>query len=783
MRAGGYTVHQALSADAAAVLKLAMALARRRGHAQLTPLHVAFTLLRSSSSSSSSTMTKAAVALPSDPTPFACSADGTSCCAYGLLRRACVRAHPAAGACTTVLSHPFQCRALELCFNVALNRLPTTNVMVDGRLCSPAESCSANPAASSTSLSASLVQHDPTLSNALVAALKRAQANQRRSCIELQSLPSQPVPHAQQQQQQQQQPLLAIKVELDQLITSILDDPSVSRVMREAGFSSAAVKSSLEEESAMLPALGHHVSYSSSSSAPCVSPLLSLELRMDFNTHVNRGSDGGGSWPAQFLNQPATDSSGKEEDVRAILEVMVQKQGTRINPVVVGDSLLVAEASVAELMRRLERGDVPDELRGAHVLRLHLSYVHLRLMTRDDVDARVAELRRTANAIANAKAAGLVIYVGDIRWAVDDDDHTLVESPNPVEHMVAELARLLADLRAAPSGRAWVVAAASYQTYMRCQQRRHSPSLDTTWALQPVIVPVNAGTGLALGSRAHPAPSPSMVEEGGKITKVGEIPMLELAIGEDDGVRPVLCPDCADGYEKEASLVMAKAEGTTLALTYFPGWPLANEAQTSHEAELMELRRKWGSLCQRIHSHSRKDHRASNATPTPWWCTSSPNRDDEAQTDLDPSCAGLSLSFGAPADHGRSESNEHGACTTLSLLLPDSTAAAAAAATKCQDTRSRRSDGVDGVETAQVSDVAVDAATIRRLWLDELLQSGDLKRKGDENQLSSEPKRRRGGVTVDLNLCATDDDEDDGGDSDDEVAPSDLTNEGESMQR
>ncbi|CAN7062976.1 unnamed protein product, partial [Brassica rapa subsp. trilocularis] len=54
-----------------------------------------------------------------------------------------------------------------LCFNVALNRLPTNP----------------NP----------LFQTQPSLSNALAAALKRAQAHQRRGCVE-------------QQQSQQNQP-------------------------------------------------------------------------------------------------------------------------------------------------------------------------------------------------------------------------------------------------------------------------------------------------------------------------------------------------------------------------------------------------------------------------------------------------------------------------------------------------------------------------------------------------------------------------------------------------
>ncbi|EEE57136.1 hypothetical protein OsJ_07038 [Oryza sativa Japonica Group] len=88
MRAGGCTVQQALTAEAAAVVKQAVSLARRRGNAQVTPLHVA------------SAMLQAAGAAP----------------APGLLRAACLRSH----------SHPLQCKALELCFNVALNRLPAS---------------------------------------------------------------------------------------------------------------------------------------------------------------------------------------------------------------------------------------------------------------------------------------------------------------------------------------------------------------------------------------------------------------------------------------------------------------------------------------------------------------------------------------------------------------------------------------------------------------------------------------------------------------------------------
>ncbi|KAG2658301.1 hypothetical protein PVAP13_1KG249300 [Panicum virgatum] len=472
MRAGGYTVHQSLTAEAAAVLKLSLGLARRRGHAQVTPLHVAYTMLGGASSSS--------------PAPL--FATGASTPAYGLWR-ACARIHTGGGGARGAppyLSHPAQCRALELCFNVALNRLPTANAVAGSPLSSPSSS-----SASSTPFAASIFhQPSPTLSNALVAALKRAQANQRRGCVELQTQPPSTSP------QQQQQPMLMIKVELDQLIISILDDPSVSRVMKEAGFSSAAVKTNLEEETAaMMLGPGHHRSTSTPSSSlePC-------------------GYGGGASWPAPFSNyrpDVELESPCKEEDVRAILQVMSRAHGRRTNPVVVGDSVSVAEALVAALVSRLEGGgDIPDELRGARVLRLHLSHAHVRLMAEADVDTCVADLRRRAVA-AMAAAGGLVIDVGDMRWAVDggDDDEARAVATSggfsPAAHLAAELVRLVGELRAASrGGRAcWLVAAASYGTYMRCQQRS---SLEATWALQPVAVAGGAGAGLslALGPRA-----------------------------------------------------------------------------------------------------------------------------------------------------------------------------------------------------------------------------------------------------------------------------------------
>ncbi|KAJ0965684.1 hypothetical protein J5N97_026822 [Dioscorea zingiberensis] len=224
MRAGLATIHQTLTPAAAGVLTASIAEATRRGHGQTTTLHVAATLLASPS---------------------------------GMLRQACLRSHP-----TT--SHPLQCRALELCFSVALDRLP---------------------AATAATVA------EPPLSNALVAALKRAQAHQRRGCPE-----------------SQQQPLLAVRVELEQLVVSILDDPGVSRVMREASFSSPAVKAVIEPKN-------HYV----------VHPKLQAPLLTAGAENVNR-----------------------------VVEIL--SRANKRNPVLVGDA---GPASVLkEVLQRIELGEV-----------------------------------------------------------------------------------------------------------------------------------------------------------------------------------------------------------------------------------------------------------------------------------------------------------------------------------------------------------------------------------------------------------------------------------------
>ncbi|KAH7572521.1 hypothetical protein ACOSQ2_015928 [Xanthoceras sorbifolium] len=537
MRSGGCAVQQTLTTEAASVLKHSLSLARRRGHAQVTPLHVAATLLSSRTS---------------------------------LLRRACLKSQPHQS------SHPLQCRALELCFNVALNRLPTTP--------------------------GPLLHGQPSLSNALIAALKRAQAHQRRGCIE----------------QQQQQPLLTIKVELEQLIISILDDPSVSRVMREAGFSSTAVKNHIEDSSAS----SVFQCYSTSGgvfSSPC-SPSPS-DTQRDHHQIINPNA----FWQTHFLTYsseqnpllfspqkkvstlytvPDSANSVNKEDIKLVFEVLLRKK--RRNTVIVGDCFSATEGLVLELMGRVERGDVPDELKRTHFIKFQFAPVTLRFMKKEDVEMNLTELKRNVDALISA-GGGAIIYTGDLKWTVDQENLSgEISCYSPVNHLVAEIGRLVSDLNSSNS-KVWLVATASYQTYRRCQMKQ--PPLEIQWALQAVSVP-SGGLGLSLhassvhDSRLSFSQNPSQVRETKPFTCKEE---------ED---KLTCCTECTSNYENEAQLFKSGQQ------KLLPPWLQSHTANANQKDELVELKRKWNRLCHSLHqgkhSQSLIGKSYSYASSYPW---------------------------------------------------------------------------------------------------------------------------------------------------------------------
>ncbi|XP_023516456.1 protein SMAX1-LIKE 4-like [Cucurbita pepo subsp. pepo] len=496
MRSGGCAANQTFTPEAASVLKQSLSLARRRGHAQLTPLHVAVTLFSSRSSS--------------------------------LLRQACFKSQP------LQTSHPLHCRALELCFNVALNRLPTTP--------------------------GPLFHGQPSLSNALIAALKRAQANQRRGCLEQQ----------QQQQQQQHQPVLAIKVELEQLIISILDDPSVSRVMREAGFSSTLVKSNLEDSSvsSIFHCYGSSGGIFSSPSSPS---------RTDH--HFNPGD----FWQTQFLtrsseqnplpfspqkrvsstNLIAESSASLKLDVKLVFEAMLGRK--RKNTLIIGDSITIIEDVISELMGRVARGEVPNELKSTKFIEFLLSPDSLSSMKREDVEIKVAELRRNIDSLVS-RGWGAIIYTGDLKWMVETDVKE-ASGYSQIDHVIEEITRLIS-FHSISCTKLWLMGTSSYQTYMRCQMRR--PTLETRWDLQAVPVPSDGALGLSLHSfSVHGSTTPFSQNP----SQVWETKPFSIA---QEGQDKLTCCDCSSNHYKEAQKLESSQQKE------LPSWLQPFSTQLSH---------------------------------------------------------------------------------------------------------------------------------------------------------------------------------------------------------
>ncbi|KAI5080097.1 hypothetical protein GOP47_0005576 [Adiantum capillus-veneris] len=419
MRAGVSTVQQTLTTEAASILKQAVTEASKRGHAQATPLHVAATLLVS----------------PSSP-----------------LRRACIQTHPH----STPLPH---CRGLELCFNIALERLQAAQ--------------------------GPLPNGQPSYSNALVAALKRAQAHQRRGCPE-----------------QQQQPLLAVKVELEQLIISILDDPSVSRVMREAGFSSTDVKSHLEE---MVTLMASHHSVSHGITDPVRLPLsVSAMDQMGFRLR------GGGIIPLP---------SGIEES-KQVLEVLLRMKMR--NPVLLGDSAARVDGVIKDVIQHIERGNAPEQLHGVKVISANLSFVTLMNASKEDLRLRFMELNKSVQELI--LRGGVVLNVGNLQW--------------------------LLQVRALTS-----LSAATNQAYRSCQALY--PDLESQWELQSIRVGA-LGSG-SLSARIQEPGIDSLALS--LLPSSGATLQLSIPGGEGDGEKLTCCPECTTKYEKEALLLRDQEGG------------------------------------------------------------------------------------------------------------------------------------------------------------------------------------------------------------------------------
>ncbi|CAK9164991.1 unnamed protein product [Ilex paraguariensis] len=454
------------------------------------------------------------------------------------LREACARSRSSA------YSPRLQFRALELCVGVSLDRLPSSKTL-----------------------------DEPPISNSLMAAIKRSQANQRRHPETF---------HLYQQQLQNHNSsssISTVKVELKHFILSILDDPIVSRVFGDAGFRSCDVKLAIVNP----PPISR---FSVSRYPP---PLFLCNLSDD--SELNR----------RGFNFPFAGFSGSEtgdENCKRICEVLVNKKAK--NPLLIGVCANDALNSFAQYIQKGKNGVLPAEIDGLIVVGIDneiLEYVG----KGGSEEMMGLKFKEIHDMVEHCTGAGIVVNYGDLTILVD------AGSVDAINYVVSQLNRLVK----VHCEKLWLIGVAgSYQTYMKFLAR--FPSIEKDWDLQ--LLPITSQPSVG-GLSSKSSLMGSFVPFGGFFPTPSEFKNL-LNSTNQSATR---CDLCNKHCEEEVSALLNGGSCGSVADQHsksLSSWLLMPEHDTCKKVDLMEakddgtvlnarltgLQMKWTNMCQRLHS-------------------------------------------------------------------------------------------------------------------------------------------------------------------------------------
>nr|XP_043609118.1 protein SMAX1-LIKE 6-like [Erigeron canadensis] len=451
------------------------------------------------------------------------------------LREACARARSSA------YSPRLQFRALELCVSVSLDRLP----------CSKSKTLDA----------------EPPVSNSLMAAIKRSQANQRRhpETFHLYQMHQQMM-----QQNSQTTSLSCVKVELKHFILSILDDPIVSRVFGDAGFRSADIKI----------AILHPPLVSGGFQKSLIPPMFLCNLpeaRTGFNFPF-------------VVDQ-------EEEDFKRIGQVLAKK--TSKNPLLVGVSADTMLRGFIDGIKISKVGLLPSEIAGLNVVDVdkEVSEFCLGTLSEDMMELKLNEVREKVESCENC---GVIVNFGDLK--------VFLEGGCLLEYVVAKVS----DLVRICGGKLWLIGSVgSYEIYMKIMAK--FKNLEKEWDLS--VVPITCSKlSSPNGSQKKSSLMGSFVPFGGCFPAQNE---LGNSLCKSDQAM-TRCDHCNEKYEQEVSVVMKGGRTASVAdqqLTGLAPWMQIPESDTTNgngvieakdhggvlNARVVALQRKWNDICQRIH--------------------------------------------------------------------------------------------------------------------------------------------------------------------------------------
>ncbi|XP_057724502.1 protein SMAX1-LIKE 6-like [Arachis stenosperma] len=485
---------QCLTDEAARALDDAVAVARRRSHAQTTSLHAVSALL----------------ALPSSS-----------------LRDAITRSRTVvtAVAAAVTVSPRLQLRALELSVGVSLDRLPSSKP-------------------SSTSSTAD--DDGPPVSNSLMAAIKRSQANQRRhpDTFHLMQI------HNHQNPQFNQGTASFLKVELKHFVLSILDDPIVSRVFGEAGFRSPDIKLALLQPPNPPPSSRI---FSRTRYPP---PLFLCSL------------ESGRPGPGFSSGFPFLD-----ENCRRVADILTRKN--KRNPLLMG---VYAKTALRSFVEMIEKGRgvamFPPEMAAVNVISVENEIQEFLIsgaMSEEKMGLRFEELGREAGQCSNG--GGVVVSFGDVGAFVKDG----VDS-GAVGFVLSRITRLLLD-GGGGGGKVWLVGVAE-KCDVYSKLLGLFPNVEKDWDLYPITV--TSATPSMEGLYPKSSLMGSFIPFGGFFSTPPEI-KTPVSCSSASSAR---CDECNEKYEEEVADLKV------------------NEESTSLNERILGCQKKWNDICRNLH-HTR----------------------------------------------------------------------------------------------------------------------------------------------------------------------------------
>ncbi|KAK9128028.1 hypothetical protein Syun_016825 [Stephania yunnanensis] len=413
-----------------------------------------------------------------------------------------------------------------------------------------------------------------------MAAIKRSQANQRRHPDAFHfyhhhhQLPPPPPPPPQQPSSSSatspSSSISCVKVELQQLILSILDDPVVSRVFGEAGFRSCDVKLAIVRPPPLMRL-----------QRPRRPPMFLCNFDETEGVFMRRSF----SFPFAAAAVSGTGGDIGGENCRRIGEIMCRKKER--NPLLVGG---LAGEAVRGFAAALETGVLPGRI--------------------DEVDRMV-------------ESCGVVVSFGDLKVLLVGSNGgggggaaaaaaAAVAVMDRMSFVVSQLTKLLERNRA----KLWLIGAtANYEAYLKFLNS--FPSIEKDWDLQllPITGSVRSPSSVNGGFPSRP---PSLMESfvpfGGFFSSPSD---FKEPFSSSPYQSLSRCRACNEKYEQEVSTILSGGCSRSVADQYqenVPSWlqmaevnanidlniAKAKDDGTVLNAKIAGLQRKWIDICRRL---------------------------------------------------------------------------------------------------------------------------------------------------------------------------------------